>query len=90
MQGIVLSWSIAKPCMPSILFLYDRFSLPDAQLMHGWMSCNVMVWLVCVTYSWEGRVLWDYMEIAAPEDGKYTKSEAIGHCLLADRIIRVL
>ena len=70
------------------------------------MSCNVMVWLVCVTYGWEGRVLLDYMvcvtygwegrvlfdylEIAAPEDGKYTKSEAIGHCLLAGRIIRVL
>ena len=70
------------------------------------MSCNTMGWLVCVTYGWEGRVLWDhlvcvtygwegsvlwdYMEIAAPEDGKYTKNEVISHCLLADRIVRVL
>ena len=63
-KALCVSWSIAKPCMPSILFLYDKCSLPDAQLMHG--CCNAMGWLVCVTYGWEGRVLLDYLEIAAP------------------------
>ena len=46
--------------------------------------------MLCVTYGWEGRVLLDYLEIVAPEDGKNTKSEVSSHCLQADRIVRVL
>ena len=38
-----------------------------AQLLYGWMSGYAMVWLVCVKYDWKGRVLFDYMEIDAPE-----------------------